>query len=457
MEQQVVEDPSVITVLGPLKANQDIGPVLMNEHLVCEPSNKTRHCSTNRSKQLKMAYENLSEIRSKPFECADNVTLYSQHEVLNELQHLLDRFSKKPSSSSSSSKTTTPLTILDVTNAADGRDLKSSQTIARRLGIHVIVGTSCCRGINAVITNTDNNTNTNTTTSGKKEDVGDPMEEDIARMEQELLRGINADTNESKTMTTTTSAENIICAGFIGEVNISEAFTSSERQELRACAVVQGITKAPLIVAAPEQCLLSVIDQIKSSGGNLCQTVLSHMDLCAFRSRPKTQQQVEPLEQVLSRGVNISIDRFSLSSACFDFDGDFPTLMDAVNGISGLLQRNPAYVHQIVLSSGICTRLQYRKYGGPGYCVLFEELLPRLEQKGISGEQIHIMVYENPRRLLQWWTPPAKPEKPKQYLPCSVCKEMFEPIEGEYFTKYTFTYCGRNCLKKHVQLKFKSL
>eukprot|EP00539_Tryblionella_compressa_P001798 CAMPEP_0178737264 /NCGR_PEP_ID=MMETSP0744-20121128/2877_1 /TAXON_ID=913974 /ORGANISM="Nitzschia punctata, Strain CCMP561" /LENGTH=68 /DNA_ID=CAMNT_0020389785 /DNA_START=258 /DNA_END=464 /DNA_ORIENTATION=- len=67
------------------------------------------------------------------------------------------------------------------------------------------------------------------------------------------------------------------------------------------------------------------------------------------------------------------------------------------------------------------------------------------------------MTKHNPRRLLQWWTPPPPEEVPKEYIPCSVCKKMFEPILGEYYTKFTFTYCGTDCLRKHRQMKFKPL
>ncbi|GAB9474334.1 Formin-homology 2 domain-containing protein, partial [Globisporangium polare] len=30
---------------------------------------------------------------------------------------------------------------------------------------------------------------------------------------------------------------------------------------------------------------------------------------------------------------------------------------------------------------------------------------------------------------------------------CSICKRDFEPIVGEYFTKFAFTYCGTKCLR----------
>ncbi|GAB9476788.1 Formin-homology 2 domain-containing protein, partial [Globisporangium polare] len=40
---------------------------------------------------------------------------------------------------------------------------------------------------------------------------------------------------------------------------------------------------------------------------------------------------------------------------------------------------------------------------------------------------------------------------------CSICKRDFEPIVGEYFTKFAFTYCGSKCLRKHSRQGFAPL
>ena len=239
-------------------------------------------------------------------------------------------------------------------------------------------------------------------------------------------------------------------------VLLSESFPPLEQRELRACAIVQGSTKAPLLVSAPASCICQVLDHIEECGGNLCQTVLTHMDMYGS-SNNDSQFDYSLLRSVLDRGAVISLDRFSVAAACFDFDCKFPTLKSVVHMISELLQVNPLYVHQIVLSSGIFMRLQYRRYGGAGYSVLQEDFLPRLLSEGITPDQIRIMIESNPRRLLEWWKAPPPPVKRIEYLTCSVCHRLFEPILGEYFTKYTFTYCGRDCLRGHVKMKFKPI
>lgn len=57
-------------------------------------------------------------------------------------------------------------------------------------------------------------------------------------------------------------------------------------------------------------------------------------------------------------------------------------------------------------------------------------------------------------QLLDWYTPPPPVEAPKDYLPCSWCQTRFEPIEGEYFHKFQFVYCGIKCLRLHRDTGF---
>jgi hypothetical protein len=45
-------------------------------------------------------------------------------------------------------------------------------------------------------------------------------------------------------------------------------------------------------------------------------------------------------------------------------------------------------------------------------------------------------------RLLSWWTPPPEVEKPVEMGVCDWCKKSFPLREGEFFTKFTFQYCG---------------
>jgi predicted metal-dependent phosphotriesterase family hydrolase len=399
-------DPScrVMTVLGTIKG-EDLGFVLMNEHLICDPSRRAQLPTQETSSSLPpppqgmITLETLAAVKAQPFQHVENLTLSSRNEATAALQ-------------------TVPCgTLVDVTNLAHGRDFAAAKALSESLGIHVVLGTSC-----------PPSPPTNDT---------EASQQDIEFMEQELLYGIDDTT---------------VCAGFIGEIEISPAFHPSELRQLKAAAVVQKMTQAPLIVSetTPNQQTLKVVDHISSCGATLSRTILTHMDHYLV-----DHQNLSFLQQILERGAILCFDRFSVSSACFDPDQHYPTIPQVVHGISHLLQIQPEFIHQIVLSSGVFMKLQYPKYGGMGFGVLQNYLVPRLLAHGLSPEQIHTLTHDNPRRLLQWWKPPPPKQVPKEYIPCSICKTMFEPILGEYYTKFTF--CGTDCLRKHRLNKFQPL
>lgn len=99
----------------------------------------------------------------------------------------------------------------------------------------------------------------------------------------------------------------------------------------------------------------------------------------------------------------------------------------------------------------------WRRYGGFGYGHALRTLLPRLSRLGLSTDDITAVTRTNTLDLLDWYTPPPPPEIPKNYLPCSMCQTRFEPIEGEYFHKFQFVYCGVKCLRAHRDRGFKTI
>ncbi|KAJ0397337.1 hypothetical protein P43SY_009287 [Pythium insidiosum] len=116
--------------------------------------------------------------------------------------------------------------------------------------------------------------------------------------------------------------------------------------------------------------------------------------------------------------------------------------------------------HQILISSGVTQRLQFQRYGGGGFSyalLYFQRRLMKQEPRPLTPSQWRSITLETPLRLLSWYTPPEAAPIPKHFLTCSICGKPFEPIVGEYFTKFTFIYCGTKCLRKHSKMGFKPL
>ncbi|RMX67389.1 hypothetical protein DD238_000779 [Peronospora effusa] len=128
-----------------------------------------------------------------------------------------------------------------------------------------------------------------------------------------------------------------------------------------------------------------------------------------------------------------------------------------VERIVKLLRHKPQYLFQMLLSTNVYQRTQYRCYGGGGYAYLFEHFTHRILREGVTATQWNQIVRTNVVDLLAWYVSPEEPPIPKNYQKCSICSNFFEPIEGEYFTKFAFIYCGTKCLRRHSRQKFASL
>ncbi|CAI5741568.1 unnamed protein product [Peronospora destructor] len=128
-----------------------------------------------------------------------------------------------------------------------------------------------------------------------------------------------------------------------------------------------------------------------------------------------------------------------------------------VEWIAKLSRHKPQYLFQMLLSTNVYQRTQYRCYGGGGYAYLFEHFKHRILREGVTATQWNQIVRTNVVDLLAWYVSPEAPPIPKNYQECSICSNYFEPIEGEYFTKFAFTYCGTKCLRRHSRQNFASL
>ena len=55
---------------------------------------------------------------------------------------------------------------------------------------------------------------------------------------------------------------------------------------------------------------------------------------------------------------------------------------------------------QLTLSLDICRTEDLKASGGYGYAYLFETLLPMLKERGITQDDIDLILKENPARIL---------------------------------------------------------
>ena len=185
-----------------------------------------------------------------------------------------------------------------------------------------------------------------------------------------------------------------ICAGVIGEIGISRPMTPVEEKVLVASANAHRATGATIILhfeigAQPSE-YLDALDIIKKAGANLNQVVISHLI-----ARPDN---FELIKEIIDRGCYIGFDLFGQER--------WPLARDLINtppevlisSLKGFIDQG--FIERILVSQNVCHVLHMTVNGGLGYGHILQNVVPRLKTFGITDQEIHTVMVENPKRLL---------------------------------------------------------
>lgn len=93
---------------------------------------------------------------------------------------------------------------------------------------------------------------------------------------------------------------------------------------------------------------------------------------------------------LLELGVNIGIDMIGQNGQARDeYRADMVVML-----------RDRGFLSQVTLSMDLCEQRELRQYGGAGYAHLFQRFLPLLQDRGITEDEIELMLRRNPMRIL---------------------------------------------------------
>ncbi|KAF1323050.1 Formin-homology 2 domain-containing protein, partial [Globisporangium splendens] len=351
--------------------------------------------------------------------------------------------------------------VVDVTLPTEGREefMATRVQVAQKANAHVVVVTTCEFEKIAVTF-----------------PVGMPPVDQSERfakvMETELMFGFTTGNSEGGS-----NAAAQVGAGALYQQIHATKHVLEEKDGIlaRGVALAQSRTHAPIYlsfsfdvmaVSEQQQCVLTWIHEILRHGAERDKIVICHMD----RWCDDNDVNAAFLQSLLHLGVNLLFNMIGLSTVsdvalinpCITSSAasaiEPPRDRTIANCIALLIHQQGSNISQILISTTLQQRIQYQRYGGGGYAYLSTFFKQRLlEHHDISDAQFQQLTVGNPLRLLSWYTPPAAPEVPKEYLKCSVCKQEFEPIVGEYFTKFAYTYCGTKCLRRHSRRGFAPL
>ena len=342
------------TVLGDVSVSQ-LGITLTHEHLFfdfcCYWQKPTEHSHKN------IAYSPvdmpiLGDLRMDPLGNQDNCLMGDEDTVVEEVIDFRTMGGK---------------TIVDVTLNTIGRDPKGLREVASRTGINIIMGCGAYVQL------------------AHPEGFRELSQDDVAEaIVQEVTVGVG-----------TTGVR----AGIIGEIGISyPQMTKDEEKSLRAAAIAQRITGAPLSVhiGGWNRQAFEVLEIIDDAGGDPSRTVICHMNPCY------DDQQYQ--QSVARTGAYLGYDmigmqyRFPESASSPEKFLQCPSDTESASGILALIEAG--FQEHILLSHDHFTKTQLKHYGGGGYAYILRHFLPLLKQRGVTDEIINGILIDNCARFL---------------------------------------------------------
>ncbi|UCF95962.1 MAG: hypothetical protein JSV89_12325 [Spirochaetaceae bacterium] len=334
-----------MTVTGPVSVEQ-LGITLVHEHIMVdgqvwfqEPDESARHL-----RDVAVDKSMYEQLRVNPYVNKDNVFMLDESIAIEELKIF---------------KNLGGGTAVDVSCRGIGPFPEKLKRVSEGSGVNIVMGTgyyyeaSHPPGVKAMTVN-----------------------QLVEQMVEDIMIGINGTG---------------IKAGIIGEVGVSWDFTADEVKCLRAAVQASLRTRVPLTIHQPSFYRLAnrVVDIVLEEGGDLRHTIIDHM--CA------SGKDLDYQLSVLERGVFIEYDLIGSDLYYPSIGTGQPTDNENAAHIKRLI--DAGFVEQLLLSHDIFIKICLRHYGGRGYGHILKNFVPMLKEIGVTEQQIHTMLVENPKRL----------------------------------------------------------
>lgn len=249
-------------------------------------------------------------------------------------------------------------TVVDASLPGIGRNPRGLARISEKTGLNIIMGTGFYVG----------ETHPEALSAMSEAEIG-------GLMVKELTEGIDG-----------------ICAGYIGEIGISEIFDDKERRVLRAAAIAHKQTGAAINVHINPWTVngIEAADILLNAGVCPDSICISHVDV---------ENREDYILTLLKKGVYVEFDNFgkeyyirrevrNSGYGCFVHDTQRVSLVKKLIDMG--------YLHQILLTCDLCLKNLLHCYGGWGYDHVLTNIVPMMEDEGIATEQIQTMLIKNP-------------------------------------------------------------
>ncbi|HEY93931.1 MAG TPA: hypothetical protein G4O15_03200 [Dehalococcoidia bacterium] len=345
----------VQTVLGPVDSDS-LGVTLYHEHLLTSLAawyEEPVEASEKGLARQPVSTENLWWVRNHRPNNLDNAQLADEQTAIDEaMQFKLNGGS----------------TIAEVSSIGLARDPLGLKHIAQATGLNIIMGSGYYIG------------------ASHPPELEKLTEDQIA---ERIIRDITVGVGDTG-----------VKAGIIGEIGCSRPLQEGEKVVLRASAIAQRKTGAPLMIhpAFDDKITLNIVDILRDAGANLNHTVICHVNVYAFTT--------ETLRMIADNGCYLGFESFGnlgyphlLQGRLLEHRCD----LDYLDTIASLIEEG--YLEKILIAHDICFKDFLTIYGGNGYAHILRNTLPVMRIRGFSEEQVQALMVENPERYIQFAQP----------------------------------------------------
>ena len=182
-------------------------------------------------------------------------------------------------------------------------------------------------------------------------------------------------------------------AGMIGEIGCTAPWTDTEKRVMQAAFIAAQETGASINVHPgrdPDQ-PQEVAHFARAAGFPTERMVISHIDRTIF-DEPR-------LIRLADAGVTVEFDLFGQEASYYGLsDIDMPNDATRLRLIRALIAAG--HLERVVISHDICYRTRLASFGGHGYGHIFRNVVPMMNKRGYSEDEIDAILVRNPRQLL---------------------------------------------------------
>jgi len=259
-------------------------------------------------------------------------------------------------------------TIVDVTPADLGRQPEGLEEVARRSGVHVVMG--CGFYVH------DHHA---------PEVHVLPMEALAETMIRDCLEGVPS--------TQAGGSHVPIKAGVIGEIGLSWPLEGCERKVLVAASRAQLASSRALVIhpGRHPDAVFEALRIVEECGVDLSRVVMSHVD--------RTLDDPETIDRLARTGAFVAFDLFGRECSYYPYsDFSMPNDGGRLRLVRGLV--DAGFADRVLISHDIYSKVHTSRYGGEGYGHILRRVVPRMERYGLPVDIWRQLLVANPASVL---------------------------------------------------------